>query len=196
MRATGCNQCWYSPFVGGQHQQVWGGYNSRPLHTRDWEPVTITLQALSLVEKVEPVQVRHFTLRSRDQRSMWMQDGCKVYLDSYMASNGSCFIVTLTVFKNHLLEVGLTQNREIMAIQTLTTVDLFYFFVMILEVSWDKPLDTFFWALTISWSRLLARVWHGPNSRPLHTRAKSYEHEIVRAQKKCPRPSQHNSKTM
>jgi hypothetical protein len=64
-----------------------------------------------------------------------MQDGCKVYMDSYMASNGSCFIVTLIVFKNHLLEVGLTQNREIMAIQTLTTVDLFYFIIMILEVS-------------------------------------------------------------
>ena len=32
-----------------------------PLHTRDWEPVTITLQPLSLVEKAEPVQVR-FTL--------------------------------------------------------------------------------------------------------------------------------------
>ena len=26
------------------------------------------------------------------------------------------------------------------------------------------PLDTFFWALTISWSWLLARVWSGPNS--------------------------------
>ena len=26
-----------------------------------------------------------------------------------------------------------------------------------------QPLDTFFWALTISWSRLLARVWSGPN---------------------------------
>ena len=25
-----------------------------------------------------------------------------------------------------------------------------------------RPLDTFFWALTISWSRLLARVWSGP----------------------------------
>ena len=34
---------------------------------------------------------------------------------------------------------------------------------MILEVSWDS-LDTFFWALTISWSRLLARVWSGPDS--------------------------------
>ena len=51
----------------------------------------------------------------------------KVYMDSYMASNGSCFMVTWIVFKNHLLEVGLTQNRETMALRTLTTVDLFYF---------------------------------------------------------------------
>ena len=36
-------------------------------------------------------------------------------------------MVTWTIFKNHLLEVGLTQNREIMALQMLTTVDLFYF---------------------------------------------------------------------
>ena len=26
-----------------------------------------------------------------------------------------------------------------------------------------RPLDTFFWALAISWSRLLALVWSGPN---------------------------------
>ena len=96
-----------------------------PLHTRDWEPVTATLQAFSLVEKVEPVQV-HFTLYLRDQHSIWMQDGCKVYMDSYMVSNGSCFMVTWIIFKNHLLEVGLTQNQETMALRTLTIVDLFY----------------------------------------------------------------------
>ena len=28
-----------------------------------------------------------------------------------------------------------------------------------------RPLDTFFWALTISWSRLLARMWRGPWGR-------------------------------
>ena len=51
---------------------------------------TITLQALSLVEKeAEPVQGT-FTLRLRDQPRMWLQDGCKVYMDSYMASNASC----------------------------------------------------------------------------------------------------------
>ena len=55
-----------------------------------------------------------------------MRDGCEVYMDAYMASNGSCFMVTLTIFKNHLLEVGLTQNWETMALRTLTTVDLFY----------------------------------------------------------------------
>jgi hypothetical protein len=33
---------------------------------------------------------------------------------------------------------------------------------MILEGVLGRPLDTFFWALTISWSRLLARVWSGP----------------------------------
>ena len=93
-----------------------------PLQTEDWEPVTITLQPLSLVVKLEPVQVR-LTLRSRDQRNMWMQDGCKVCMDSYMASNGSYFMGTWTILQDHLLG-------------------------------------------------------------PLHTRAKSRDHEVVRAQKK------------
>ena len=75
--------------------------------------------------KAEPVQVC-FTLHLRDQQSMWMQDGCEVYMVSYMASNGSCFMVTWIIFNNHLLEVGLKQNQETMALRTLTTVDLFY----------------------------------------------------------------------
>ena len=58
---------------------------------------------------------------------MWMQDGYKVYMDSYMASNGLCFMITLNVSENHLLEVGLTQKQETMALWMLTTVDLFYF---------------------------------------------------------------------
>jgi hypothetical protein len=45
-----------------------------------------------------------------------MQDGCKVYMDSYMAPNGLCFMVTWIILKNHLLEVGLTQNREKMTL--------------------------------------------------------------------------------
>ena len=60
-----------------------------------------------------------------------MQDGRQVYMDSHMASNGSCFMVTWTVFKTHLLEVGLTQNRETMALQMLTTVDLLYFIYLL-----------------------------------------------------------------
>ena len=44
-----------------------------------------------------------------------------------MASDGSCFMVTWILFKNHLLEVGPTQNQETMALRTLTTVDLFDF---------------------------------------------------------------------
>ena len=54
-----------------------------------------------------------------------MQDGCKVYMDSYMASNGSCFMVTWTICKNHLLEVGLTLNQETMTLRMLATIHLF-----------------------------------------------------------------------
>ena len=167
---------------------------SWPLHTRDWEPMTITLQALTLVEMAELVQVC-FTLRLRDQRNRWMQDGRKVYMDSYMAWNGSCFMVTWTFSKNHLLEVSLTQNRETMTLRTLTTGGLFNFIIREpkwIKIHWNsiwlrawshttsyytwgsvttphdfggvlgRPLDTFFWALTIPWSRLLAHVWSDP----------------------------------
>ena len=51
--------------------------------------MTVALEALSLVERAEPVHVR-ITLHLRDQHIMQMQDGCKVYMDSYMASNQSC----------------------------------------------------------------------------------------------------------
>ena len=48
-------------------------------------------------------------------------------MDSYMALNGSRFMVTWIILKNYLLEVGLTQNLETMALQMLTTIDLLYF---------------------------------------------------------------------
>ena len=123
-------------------------------------------------------------------------------MDSYMASSGSCFMVTWTVFENCLLEVGLTQNREIIALQTLTTVWFILFYhvwgpawiethcnsiwlrarshmtshypwgsVTTLHKFggvWGQPLDTFSWALTISWLRLLARVLSGHKSNRLH----------------------------
>ena len=90
-----------------------------PLHTRDWGPVTTALQALSLVETAELVQVC-FTLCLMDQRGKWMQGGsCKVYMDSCMASNGLFFIVTWTISHNQFLKVGLTQTQETMAWQMI-----------------------------------------------------------------------------
>ena len=47
----------------------------------------------------------------------WMHDADTVYTDSYMASSALCFMLTLTIFKSHLLEVGLTQLGKIMALQ-------------------------------------------------------------------------------
>ena len=45
----------------------------------------------------------HYTWGTK--RSMWMQDGCKVYMDSYMASNGPRFMVTWTILKTLVLGV-------------------------------------------------------------------------------------------
>ena len=123
-----------------------------PLHTRDWEPTTSTLHALSLVEKVEPVQV-FFTLRLRDQWSMWMQDGYKVYIDSYMASNGSCFMVTWIIFWNHLLEVGVTQNQEITTLRMFTNADLFYI-IMVLRARMNRNSLI---EITFGWGR--GHIW-------------------------------------
>ena len=46
--------------------------------------------------------------------NMWMQDGCKVYMDSYMASNGSCVHGHLDSFQKPSLGVGMRENRETM----------------------------------------------------------------------------------
>ena len=55
-----------------------------------------------------------------------MQDGCKVYVDSYMASNGSCCMVTWTILKNDFLEAGLTQKLETMTFRMFTTANALY----------------------------------------------------------------------
>ena len=156
--------------------------------------MTSTLQALSLVEKVEPVQVP-FTLRLRDRRNKWMQNGCKVYMDSYMASNESWFMITWTIFKNHLLEVGPTQSERPWHSECSQPLFILFYHVwgpawiefcwnstwlriwshMAFHYTWGSvttlydfggvlgwPLETFIWALTILWSRCLARVWSGP----------------------------------
>jgi hypothetical protein len=59
---------------------------------------------------VDPIQVC-FTLCSRDQRIKCVQDGCKVFMDSYMASNWPCFMVTWPLPKNHLLEVARSNTK-------------------------------------------------------------------------------------
>ena len=76
---------------------------------------------------------------------MWMQDGCKVYMESYIASNGSCFMVTWTLVKNGLLEAGLTINSETVALQTLTTVGLFSY------IKCEDPHDYTFIEIAFSW---------------------------------------------
>ena len=90
-------------------------------------PVTIKIRALSLVESRSWSKFASHYAWGTNGVYKWMQDGCNIYMDSYMASNGSSFMVTWTIFKNHLLEVGLTQKQETMALRTLTTVNLFYF---------------------------------------------------------------------
>ena len=61
-------------------------YNRLDLHTRGSQPVVMP----------------------KNLPDHWMD--VEVYVDSYVASNGSCFMVTGTGFENRLLEVGLTQN--------------------------------------------------------------------------------------
>ena len=128
---------------------------------------------------------------------MWMQDGCEVYVDSYMASNESCFMVTWTTFKNRPLEgrpnkkkprdhgIPNAHNRRFILFYHVwgpTWIKIHWNSIwlrarshMTSHYTWGsvttlhdfgsvlgRPLDTFFWALTLSWSRLLTCVWSGP----------------------------------
>ena len=72
-----------------------------------------------------------------DRVCEWMQDGCEVYMDSYMVLNGSCFMVIWIVIKIHLLEVNPTQNQETMALRMFATVGLIYF-IMCEGRAWMK----------------------------------------------------------
>ena len=55
-----------------------------------------------------------------------MHDGSKVYVDSYMTSNGLWFMVIWTIFKNHILEVGVTQSRETILQEIVGYLDMEY----------------------------------------------------------------------
>jgi hypothetical protein len=158
-----------------------------------------------------PVHFKHSHWRKRWSRSKfashyaWRTNGVceckvdvKVYMDCYMASNGSCFMVTWTIFKNHLLEVGLTtkpgdhdtpnaHNRWFILFYHVwgpawikihwNSIRLREWSHMTSHYTWElvttlhdfggvlgQPLNTLFWALTLSWSRLLACVWSRPKS--------------------------------
>jgi hypothetical protein len=56
-----------------------------------------------------------------------MRDGCQSLHGFLHGMEWIVLMVIGTIFKNHLLEVGLTQNWETMALRMLTTVGLFYF---------------------------------------------------------------------
>ena len=166
------------------------------LDTRDWEPVSSTLQALSLVEKAEPVQVRYFTLCLRDQWSKWMQDGCKVYMNFYRGIKWIMFHGHLDYFRKSLL--GGRSNTKL-GDHDIPNAHNYWYILFYhawgptwIEIYWNniwlrarshmtshytwesvttlhdfggvlgRPMDIFFWALTISWSRILVRVWSGP----------------------------------
>jgi hypothetical protein len=82
---------------------------------------------------------------------MWMQDGCKAYMDSYLASNGSCFMVTWIIFKNHLLEVGLRQSWETMALR-MHHNRWFILFYHVWGPAWIKFIEaTFGWGSGQKW---------------------------------------------
>jgi len=72
----------------------------------------------------------HFTLSFEGpmEKSEYKMDVKSTWIPTWMmASNGTCFMITWTIFKNHLLEVCLTQNHETVALKKLTAVDLLYF---------------------------------------------------------------------
>ena len=74
-------------------------------------------------KKAEPVQVR-ITLRLKEQRSII--SGCKMDVKSTWIPTwhqlDRLFHKHLDYFQNHLLEIGLIQNHDTMALRDLTTV--------------------------------------------------------------------------
>ena len=107
-----------------------------PLHAWDWEPVTLCTSSALIGGKGGSRSKFRVTLRFGNYQSKWMHDRCKksTWMGSYIAF---CFMVAWTIFKIHLLEVGLTQTREIMALQNLTTVDLCYY-IMCEDHAWIR----------------------------------------------------------
>ena len=155
---------------------------------------------------------------------MWMQDGCNVYMDSHMASNGSCFVVTWTIFKSIFWRGGRLNTKQ-GDHGTPNTHNCWFILIhhgwglAWIEIYWDsiwlrarshmtshytwgfvtilhdfggvlgRPLDTFFWALTISWSWLLGSCVKWPRDLSLVEKVETIEvhftleGEVLRVQK-------------
>jgi hypothetical protein len=78
--------------------------------------------------------------------------------------NIHCFILFDHVWRPSWIEIH--QNsiwKRAGHIRLHTTLEDPWPHYMVWEVSWDGLLNTFFWTLIMSWSRLLACVWSGPN---------------------------------
>jgi hypothetical protein len=84
---------WFWPYLPWN----WG-----PLHTRDWEPMTMTLQALSLLERRSRSKFASHSAWRTNRVCECMMDVKSTWIPTWH-QNGSCFMVTWTTFKNHLL---------------------------------------------------------------------------------------------
>ena len=123
---------------------------------------------------------------------MWMQDGCKVYmastwimfhghLDCFQKpplggrpntkpgdhgtpnTHNRWFILFYHVWRPTWIEIHWNSMwLRVRSHMTHTTLEDPWPHYMMLEVCWDDLWTTFFWALTLTWSRLLAHVWSGP----------------------------------
>ena len=247
----GAESLWPSQF---KHSRWWkrqSGAGPSSLHTQDWEPVTSPLQALSLVETVEPAEFRsthetespwpvhfkhsrwwkwqsrskftpHTRLRARDRPTSSTLVGGKggaAPISLHTALEGPMECVTARwmwslqgfihgikwiMFHGHsdwfqIPPLGSKFNTKVGDPGTPNTHNCwFILFYHVWRPTWIKfygtsiwlrvrshmishstwrsvtilhdsggilgwPSDTFFWALPIPWSRLLARVWSGPN---------------------------------
>jgi hypothetical protein len=90
-----------------KHELVWGSVTI-PLHTQDWGSMTIPLQAFSLVKRWSQSKfTSHYTWSSNGV------SGCKMDRKStWIPIWIMCFMVKWIIFRNHLLEIGLTQNQD------------------------------------------------------------------------------------
>ena len=89
---------------------------------------------------------------------MWMQDDCRVYMDSYTASNGSCFMVTWTMSYSQKPPLGGRPNTKPFGDHGTSSahkpIGLFYFIMC------EDPHEEEFIEIAFSW---------GPGHIWLHT---------------------------